>query len=119
MEKKNDRNKNTSQNKLYSDEIKETVELFLQVLKAEKPQDVTSLNVTSAANQITNARAKNQVAKLKDKIDNSIRIVYGNNILGASPAQALKLRKCYVLLFLLKIKQAFTKQPYYFERKSF
>ena len=103
----------------YADEIKETVELFLQVLKAEKPQDVTSLNVTSAANQITNARAKNQVAKLKDKIDNSIRIVYGNNILGASPAQALKLRKCYVLLFLLKIKQAFTKQPYYFERKSF
>ena len=103
----------------YSEEIKETVELFLQVLKSEKAQDITALNITAAANQITNARAKNQIAKLKDKIDNSIRIVYGNNILGASPAQALKLRKCYVLLFLLKIKQAFTKQPYYFERKSF
>lgn len=103
----------------HAEEVKEIIELFMIIMKIENQQSISNLNVTSAANTITNARAKNQIAKLKDKIDNSIRIVYGNNIIGASPAQILKLRKCYVLLYLLKIKQAYSKQPYYFERNQF
>lgn len=100
-------------------DVKQTVELFIQIMKIENPQQIANLNVVGAADQITSARAKNLIAKLKDKIDNSMRIVYGNNIVGASPAQVLKIRKCYVLLYLLKIKQAYSKKPYYFERNGF
>lgn len=103
----------------HAEEVKEIIELFMIIMKIENQQDISNLNIVMAANQITVARAKNQTAKLKDKIDNSIRIVYGNNIIGASPAQVLKLRRCFVLLYLLKIKQAYSKQPYYFERTKF
>lgn len=99
-----------------ADEVKQTIELLNLILKLENPSDIANINIVSEANAITSARAKNLTAKLKDKIDNSLRIVYGNGILGASPAQVLKIRKCYVLLYLLKIKQAYVKNSYYFER---
>ena len=89
------------------------------ILKVENQQTISNMNIVMSANQITVARAKNQVAKLKDKIDNAIRNVYGNNIIGASPAQVLKLRRCFILLFLLKIKQSYVKKNFYFERNSF
>ena len=100
-------------------DVKQTVELFMSIMKIEHQQQIANLNIVAAADQITSARAKNLIAKLKDKIDNSMRIVYGNDILGASPAQVLKIRKCYVLLYLLKIKQTYSKRPYYFERNGF
>lgn len=103
----------------HADEVKQTLELFIQILKVESSQTISNMNIVMAASSITNARAKNLIAKLKDKIDNSIRIVYGNDILGASPAQVLKIRKCYVLLYLLKIKQTYSKKSYYFEKNSF
>lgn len=103
----------------HAEEVKEIIELFMLVMKMENQNDIANMNIVMAGSQISNARAKNQILKLKDKIDNSIRNVYGNNILGASPAQVLKIRKCYILLFLLKIKQAYAKRPYYFERNSF
>lgn len=102
----------------HADEVKQTLELFIQDLAPKSTQDIANLNIAMEASRITNARAKNQVGKLKDKIDNSMRIVYGNALMGASPAQVLKIRKCYVLLYLLKIKQTYSKKPYYFERNS-
>ena len=103
----------------HAEEVKEIIELFIIILKVENQQTISNMNIVMSANQITVARAKNQVAKLKDKIDNAIRNVYGNNIIGASPAQVLKLRRCFILLFLLKIKQSYVKKNFYFERNSF
>lgn len=102
----------------HADEVKQTIELFIQLMKPESSQDIANFNIVMAAKAITEARAKNSIAKLKDRIDNSIRIVYGNDILGASPAQVLKIRRCYVLLYLLKIKQTYSKRSYYFERNG-
>ena len=102
----------------HADEVKQTLELFIQIVKPESTQDIANMHITKMASDITNARSKNLIAKLKDRIDNSIRIVYGNDILGASPAQVLKIRRCYVLLYLLKIKQTYSKRPYYFERNN-
>lgn len=99
----------------HADEVKQTIELLVLILKSENANDIANINITGEANSIASARAKNLNAKLKDKIDNSLRIVYGNGILGASPAQVLKIRKCYILLYLLKIKQAYVKKSYYFE----
>ena len=100
-------------------EVKETIELFLLAMKITSPQDVANLNLVSASNVITGARGKDNILKLKEKIDSSMRIVYGRDILNASPAQTLKIRKCFVLLYLLKIKQAFVSKPWYFERNQF
>ena len=106
-------------NPSYAMDVKQSVELFILIMNLENQNDLANFHIVQSANQITNARSKNLIAKLKDKIDNSMRIVYGNDILGASPAQILKIRKCYVLLYLLKIKQAYSKKPYYFERNTF
>ena len=102
-----------------ADEVKETIELFLQAMKINNAQSIANLNITNAANVITGARGKDNIPKLKERVDSSIRLVYGKGILNASPAQILKIRKCYVLLYLLKIKQAFINRPWYFEKNAF
>lgn len=88
-------------------------------MKINNAQAIANLNITNAANVITGARGKDNIPKLKERVDSSIRLVYGKGILNASPAQILKIRKCYVLLYLLKIKQAFINRPWYFEKNAF
>ena len=55
--------------------------------------------------------------ELKDLIDQIIKLIFGKDILNASPSQQLKIRKAFILLFVLKIKQPFRKQSSYFEKK--
>lgn len=101
------------------DEVKETIETFMRILKASNPQDIANINISMTADKLSGARSKDDFLKLKNQIDNSMRLVYGNELLSASPAQILKIRKSYILMYLLKIKQPYIKKDKYFETKTF
>lgn len=101
------------------EEVKETIETFMRVMKTSNPQDIANINIVMSADKLSGARSKDDFLKLKNQIDNSMKLVYGNALLSVSPAQILKIRKAYILLYLLKIKQPYVKKDKYFENKTF
>lgn len=107
---KNDKNKN---------ETERIIELIVSTQNLVDPNDIANMKVVDTAEKITAARAKDVMGELKNNIDNVIRLIFDKQILNASPAQQLKIRKAFVLLFVLKIKQIYKKQSSYFEKKIF
>lgn len=99
------------------DETRRVLELILILLNISNESDLANLKVVETAEKIAASRSREHSQELKDLIDQIIKLIFGKDILNASPSQQLKIRKAFILLFVLKIKQPFRKQSSYFEKK--
>lgn len=99
------------------DETRRALELILILLNISNESDLANLKVVETAEKIAASRSREHSQELKDLIDQIIKLIFGKDILNASPSQQLKIRKAFILLFVLKIKQPFRKQSSYFEKK--
>ena len=99
------------------DETRRVLELILLLINISSESDLANLKVVETAEKIAASRSRENSQELKDLIDQIIKLIFGKDILNASPSQQLKIRKAFILLFILKIKQPFKKQQSYFEKK--
>ena len=99
------------------DETRRVLELILLLINISNESDLANLKVVETAEKIAASRSRENSQELKDLIDQIIKLIFGKDILNASPSQQLKIRKAFILLFILKIKQPFKKQQSYFEKK--
>ena len=99
------------------DETRRVLELILLLINISSESDLSNLKVVETAEKIAASRSRENSQELKDLIDQIIKLIFGKDILNASPSQQLKIRKAFILLFILKIKQPFKKQQSYFEKK--
>ena len=99
------------------DETRRVLELILLLINISSESDLSNLKVVETAEKIAASRSRENSQELKDSIDQIIKLIFGKDILNASPSQQLKIRKAFILLFILKIKQPFKKQQSYFEKK--
>lgn len=99
-------------------EVRELIELFLTILKVQSNQDLANLNLSYIGSEISKAKAKEQILKIKIIIENILKYLFSNYNTWAESSK-LAIRRAFILLFLLKIQQPFIKKQRYFNSIKF
>lgn len=99
-------------------EIRELIELFLTVLKVESNHDIANMNLSHIGSEISKAKAKEQILKIKLITEGILKYLFSNYNTWAESSK-LAVRRAFILLFLLKIQQPFIKKQKYFNSVNF
>jgi len=95
-----------------SDDIEDLLELVLGIMKYSEIDQICGMHIVMNTNKISSSKDKNndKIQKLKKSIDNIITLLYNTSISKMNNTQISKLRKAFLLILLLKIKQSSCKK---------
>jgi len=89
------------------DDIKNCMELILNILKIQDENNVCSMHVIHSVGKISNTKQKNNdIEKAKKHVDELLKLMYPNMIKTVSNSTLLKLRKTMLIMLVIRFKRS-------------
>jgi len=104
---------------LNDDDIHNIYEILFDIVKIVDESRLCSINIVQIVDKLSGTRSgTGNIKKLKNHIDEMLKLIFGKNILQSSVSQLLKLRKIILLILLLRAKRSICKKAK-FEKAGF
>jgi hypothetical protein len=89
------------------DDIHNIYEILFDIVKVVDESKLCAVNIVQVVDKLTGTRSgTGNIKKLKDHIDEILKLIFGKDILKSSVSLLLKLRKVLLLIILLRAKRS-------------